>query len=442
MKRKPNNPRKISKREYDRLAADLDRFGDLGGIVHNETTDNLVGGNQRSSVFDILGANPQIVIAETYDPPTRTGTTARGYVLHNGEKYDYRRVRWDVAIEDEACIAANKDGGGWDWETFSGWDDEMLKARGFDADTLAGWNDDAANLREMLAAREAEAAPVDADVSVDRAEELQAKWGVVTGDVWEIPSKTARGVHRVVCGDCTDAAVVGAVMGGEKADMVFTDPPYNVASESRNYAADRSKAMADLRDAEWDRDFDITTLFPVLEQVMAKDCAVYVCTSQWLVHTIWEWMWKWSAYCSYNVWCKPNPMPSLSKRHWTWATELIAYAVRGKHISNFPADGHALNWWDIPKHKETEHPTEKPIEVPERAILFSSKPNQVVFDGFLGSGTTLVACERQGRLGRGIEIAPEYVAVTLQRLSDMGLQPVKVATANSQKTVYEQQPDS
>jgi DNA modification methylase len=150
---------------------------------------------------------------------------------------------------------------------------------------------------------------------------------------------------------------------------------------------------------------------------MATDCTVYVCTSQWLVQTIWEWMWKWSSFCFYNVWCKPNPMPSLSKRHWTWATELIAYAVRGRYVSNFPSDGHALNWWDIAKHKDTKHPTEKPIEVPARAIGFSSDRGAIIFDGFSGSGTTLIAAENLSRQCRAVEISPGYVAVALERYS-------------------------
>jgi DNA modification methylase len=202
------------------------------------------------------------------------------------------------------------------------------------------------------------------------------------------------------------------------ADMVFTDPPYNVAGNSRNYAADKSKAMNELKESDWDQNFDISTLFPILETVMAKDCAVYICTSHWLVQMVWEWMWTWSDFCSYCVWCKPNPMPSLSKRHWTWATELIPYAVRGKHISNFPAEGHALNWWDIAKNKDTDHPTEKVIGVPERAIEFSSLRGQIVYDGFLGSGTTLIAAERLKRRCFGCEISEKYVAVALQRFQD------------------------
>ena len=262
----------------------------------------------------------------------------------------------------------------------------------------------------------------------DRAEELRGKWQTERGQVWEVPSATVPGkCHRLMCGDSTSAEDVERLMAGEKADMVFTDPPYNVASEGRNYAADaptQRKTYEALKNAEWDKDFDITAAFPALEQMMAADCACYVCTSQWLVHTVWEWMWKWSKFCSYCVWCKPNPAPSLAKRHWTWATEMIAYAVRGKHVANFPAEGHALNWWEVtsPSHT-TDHPTEKPITIPTRAIEFSSNRGAIVGDLFVGSGTTLVAAEQLGRLCYGMEIEPKYVAVALQRLADMGLEP-------------------
>ena len=156
MRRKPNNPRQISKTEYARLQADLERFGDLGGIVHNATTDNLVGGNQRASVFDLVGKGAEIVITEEYDPPTRTGTTARGYVLWGGEKYDYRRVAWDEATEDAACITANLRGGVWDFDVMVGFDADLLTERGFDAGLLASWNDQSANLALMLEAEKAE----------------------------------------------------------------------------------------------------------------------------------------------------------------------------------------------------------------------------------------------------------------------------------------------
>jgi DNA modification methylase len=293
-----------------------------------------------------------------------------------------------------------------------------ILANNWELDELLEWGFDKKELDLDLWAGDA---PEDAGAQIDKAEELREKWGVESGQLWQL------GEHRLICGDCTDRAVVERVMGGERADMVFTDPPYNVASNSRNFAADKSKAMDDLKNAEWDKDFDITTVFPLLETVMAKDCAVYICTSQWLVQIVWEWMWSWSDFCFYCVFCKPNPMPSLAKRHWTWATELIPYAVRGKHIANFPREGHALNWWNIPKEKDTNHPTEKPLEVPERAIGFSSNQGQIVFDGFLGSGTTLIACERLGRKCRAVEISPAYVSVALQRFYDTtGVMPVLI----------------
>ena len=288
------------------------------------------------------------------------------------------------------------------------WDAEQVLAdlnAGMDLSAL--WKQD--ELDELIADLQPKGTEGDTEPQIARAEELRQKWGVEPGQLWQL------GEHRLICGDCTDAAVVARVMAGEKANMVFTDPPYNVASESRNYAADKSKAMMDLSVSEWDKNFNIKSIFPVLDSVIAPDCAVYICTSQWLVQTIWEWMRSWSDFCSYCVWCKPNPMPSLSKRHWTWATELIPYAVRGHHVSNFPDGNHALNWWDIPKSKETEHPTEKVLAVPVRAIEFSSNRDAIIFDGFSGSGTTLIACENLGRRCRAVEIAPGYVAVALER---------------------------
>ena len=158
MRKKPNNPRTISKTEYARLQADLEEYGDLGGIVHNETTGNLVGGNQRASVFDLLGKGAEIVITEEYDQPTRTGTTARGYVVWKGERYDYRRVAWDMAKEDAACLVANLRGGSWDWDVIPSFPSDLLQGIGFDADLLKALNDDAANLALFLTA-EQEAPP-------------------------------------------------------------------------------------------------------------------------------------------------------------------------------------------------------------------------------------------------------------------------------------------
>jgi DNA modification methylase len=294
-----------------------------------------------------------------------------------------------------------KDNGAW-----GQWDFDAL-ANGWDDLPLADWG---VNVPEDWLDGKVQEDPVDAEPQIDRAEELNKTWGVKSGDLWQI------GDHRLLCGDSTKAEDVARVMGGEKADMVFTDPPYNVASENGIYAADCSKAMADLKKAEWDHDFQ---LLPALEAIpMAQDVTVYVCTSHHLAPLIWEWMREWADHSSWCVWNKPNPMPSLSKRHWTWNGELIAYATRGKHTFNFLKEGHALSVWTITKKSDGSHPTQKPIEVPAEGIAHSSKNGDLIFDGFLGSGTTMVACQNLNRKCYGIEISENYCAVILQRMQD------------------------
>jgi DNA modification methylase len=124
-------------------------------------------------------------------------------------------------------------------------------------------------------------------------------------------------------------------------------------------------------------------------------------------------------FSGYLIWAKPNPMPSLSKRHPTWNTELCAYGTRGtKRIVNFPSDGHFLSCREVIKKSDGSHPTQKPIELLEPLISFSSGKGQMIFDGFLGSGSTLIACEKTNRKCYSMEISPEYVDVAVKRFAD------------------------
>lgn len=230
------------------------------------------------------------------------------------------------------------------------------------------------------------------------------------GDLWQL------GNHRLICGDSTDVNVIDRLMDGVKADCVFTDPPYNIASDSKNFASDVSKAMKNLSESEWDKNFDIREVLDNIFVSIAENATVYVCTSHFLASDIWAWMKEWADHHSYCVWSKPNPMPSLSKRHWTWNTELICYATRGKHTFNFPKEGHALSTWTInKKNGDTGHPTEKPVEVPAMAVSHSSKENDVVLDLFGGSGSTLIACEQLDRKCYMAELDPHYCDVIIQR---------------------------
>lgn len=230
------------------------------------------------------------------------------------------------------------------------------------------------------------------------------------GDVWLL------GDHRLICGDSSDDAVLATVMGDDRADLVFTDPPYNLAEHNPLTAGSVRKAYSDLAAAQWDQGFEVGSFLAAVESVLADDCSIYVCTSHHLAGKIWQWMANACKYHGFCVWSKTNPMPSLTKRHWTFSTELICYGTRGRHVFNFPDQGHALSVWTMPSGTHvTEHPTEKPIDVAAHAIKHSSQKGAIVFDGFGGSGTTLIACEQLARRARLVELDPGWCDVIVRR---------------------------
>jgi DNA modification methylase len=289
----------------------------------------------------------------------------------------------------------------------AGWDDDLLaaelreiQAMDFGLDVI-GFDD--RELAKLLGEPDDEAADACPDVPEQAV--------TAAGDLWVL------GRHRLLCGDATKREDVERVMAGARADMVFTDPPYNIASENKGFAAGSdNRQMAVLMASEWDKHFNPESALSCLHTVLADNVTVYVCTSHHLAPVIWAWMSGWSDYCGWCVWSKPNPMPSLSKRHWTWSAELICYATRGKHTFNFPNDGHAPNVWTFTKSTKCDlHPTMKPVSVPSHAILHSSKARDIILDLFSGSGSTLIACEVNDRAARLMEIDPRYCDVIVKR---------------------------
>ena len=156
MKPYHRNPRQITKKRYARLTDTLARLGDLSGIVHNQRTDEIIGGNQRTAVF---GEASEIVITEEYEQPDEQGTLAHGFIVWRGKKYAYRLVDWDEETAAEANLAANIGAGDWDWEIFANqWQPAELTAWGFDTDLLTDWRRDVAALGNFL---ESEGVPSD-----------------------------------------------------------------------------------------------------------------------------------------------------------------------------------------------------------------------------------------------------------------------------------------
>ncbi len=129
------NPRKITKKQHELLNDSLTEFGDLSGIVVNVRTGEVIGGNQRSSIF--RKKNAKIEIIQHYGEPTETGTTAVGFVVVDGEKYAYREVSWDEAKSESANVRANKIGGMFDFDILANqFDIEILMESGFDESEL------------------------------------------------------------------------------------------------------------------------------------------------------------------------------------------------------------------------------------------------------------------------------------------------------------------
>jgi DNA modification methylase len=374
----PANARKHDEKNIDSIIASLRRFGQQKPIVIDAS--NVVrAGNGTLEAAKRLGWD-SIECVKT----DLKGSDAIAYAIADNRTAEL--AEWDSDV-----LAAQLSGLLTD-------DEALANAAGFSTEEIEAMLSDLAEPTE-IDEDEVPEPPVDPITKL--------------GDLWIL------GEHRVLCGDSTKAEDVARLMGGKRADMVFTDPPYNCADKMSEsfYANTNGSAMKGLAAAKWDKGFIPDEFLKRVEEIRPDNGTVYVCTSHMLAPEIWSYMEKSKAtHSSYLVWCKPNPMPSLAKRHPTWATELICYATFGKHVFNFPEEGHSLSWWSINKNAKNDlHPTQKPVAVPAKAIELSSKPGQVVADLFLGSGTTLIAAEQLGRKCYGMEISPQYCDVIVAR---------------------------
>jgi DNA modification methylase len=363
----PYNPRQSTAKQEKHLKESLEKFGLVEPIIYNKQTGYIVGGHFRVRELKKLGITEiECVIVDLNE-----------------------------ADEKELNIRLNANTGSWDWDTLANdWDVVDLEAWGLD-------------IPQFDTVEELEASEDDYEVP-----EGGMETDIVIGDLFEI------GEHRLLCGDSTDSDAVARLMNGEKADMVFTDPPYNVGSETKGVASSsNNKQMKKLMESNWDKDFDVKDFIPNIDIFISENSTCYICTSHHLFGSIIEHLKITFDFVSFCVWNKPNPMPSLMKRHWTWNTELICYATKGKHVFNFPDNGHALSVWTFTKVAKCDlHPTMKPVSIPETAITHSSKTNDIVLDLFLGSGSTIVAAHQLKRKCYGMELEPKYCQVIIDRM--------------------------
>ena len=252
------------------------------------------------------------------------------------------------------------------------------------------------------------------------------------GDIWLL------GKHRLMCGDSTDAGSVALLMDGQKADMVFTDPPYNVAIGSKNaflnsvqpsgrccedFAGDKGETDEEIGERLW---------YPAFKNMLdnAKDsCSIYVTMPQGGTHMMMMMMMQKACWQIKHelMWLKNSPTFSLGRLDYDYKHEPMLYGWNKSHVF-YGKGGQKLSVWEFDKPRKCDlHPTMKPVELIENALLNSSAEGDTILDLFGGSGSTLIACEQTGRQCRMMELAPHYVDVIIRRWQDFTGQEATLA---------------
>ncbi|OJU13573.1 MAG: DNA modification methylase [Clostridiales bacterium 43-6] len=365
------NPRKNLKPgdlEYDKLKRSIEQFGYVEPVIWNKTTGRVVGGHQRLKVLLDLGLTEvECVIIEM-----------------------------DEEKEKALNIALNKISGDWDKDKLA-----LLIAdlQGADFDvSLTGF--EPAEL-DALFKDSLKNGVHDDDFDVDA--ELQKPAVTKPGDVWSL------GRHRLVCGDSTKAETFTVLMDGKLANLVVTDPPYNV-----NYEGSAGKIKNDNMANEAFYDF-LLAAFSNTESAMAQDASIYVFHADTEGLNFRKAFSEAGFYLSGTcIWKKQSLVLGRSPYQWQHEPVLFGWKKSGKH--NWYADRKQTTIWEFEKPKKNrDHPTMKPVALVAHPILNSSLTNCIVLDPFGGSGSMLIACEQTNRICHTIELDEKYCDVIVKR---------------------------
>lgn len=256
----------------------------------------------------------------------------------------------------------------------------------------------------------------DAEIVEDEAPEVDEENEPITklGDIWQL------GRHRLMCGDSTDKATVELLMNGNKADMVFTDPPYLMGFEG-NVHADGSKsfnakhgAIKNDKMSREDGDKFILSIFENIKEF--NKGAYYVCFYRLGLDYIFRALDELNnRYKALIIWDKGNH--TLSNSDYMSKYEPIVYGWFDSHL--FYGNRSNFDIWNIQRTQKNDlHPTMKPIALCAKAIENSSKKEDIILDFFGGSGSTLIASEQLNRKCYAMELDPKYCDVIIKRWED------------------------
>lgn len=265
----------------------------------------------------------------------------------------------------------------------------------------------------------------DPEARVDAAAELAVKWGTERGQIWAV------GQHRLMCGDSTHAQSVARLLDGARVDLLLTDPPYGVSYAAKNeflnavgkgnhvQSAIENDHMTPQETADlWRK------VFKICFDNMKDGGCYYMTGPQGGDLSLLMMMIQESGLLLKHVliWVKNQFVLGRSDYH--YMHEPILYGWKPGAAHYFGGETNEASIWEVDKPRAAKlHPTMKPVELFERAVKNGSRKGEAVFDPFMGSGTTALACQRLGRRAYGMEFDPGYLAVQLERLSELGLEP-------------------
>ena len=398
----PYNPRVISEDDKNKLRNSLSEFGLVDPIVINLKNNHIIGGHQRyNAILDQYMLDGDFLADLNL---IRLGDI--GWVFTETE----------LTIEDDnqekaLNIALNKISGEWDFEKL----EEVfqdLNINDYDLDLTGFSNDELMDLQINFNDELTETLNENTEAEEDDyIEEEDIEIHVKRGDIYKL------GQHRLMCGDSTNDEDIQALLDHEKADMVFTDPPYlmgftgNVhADGSKSYNAKHGAIRNDKMSRE-DGDKFILKIFKNIQHYNRG--AYYVCFYRLGLDYIFRALDQLNNnYKALIIWNKGNH--TLSNSDYMSKYEPIVYGWFDEH--NFYGDRSNFDIWDIKRTSKNDlHPTMKPIPLVSKAINNSSRPNDIVLDFFGGSGSTLIACEQLNRRCYTMELDEKYASVIIDR---------------------------
>jgi DNA modification methylase len=380
LKADPANPRRISDAELEALTRSLREFGLVDPIIARASDRTVIGGHQRLLAARRLGLKRVPVI----------------YLDVSKEKAQLLNV------------ALNKISGDFDQELLARLLADLAATPDLDL-TLSGFEEkEITQFIKGLEARDKRDRPE----SLDLDETLRAAYEnprAQLGDLFQL------GEHRVLCGDATSREDIERLLAGARALMAFTDPPYNVSLGDHGgsqQGQSRRRIKNDSMDPEAWETFCRGWAHNLVTSV---DGALYICmsTKEWpTVSTVLaDAGGHWSDTI---IWEKDRFV--LGRSDYQRAYEPIWYGWREGVKRHFAGGRDQGDVWRIERPSESPlHPTMKPLPLIERAIENSSQPGDVVLDLFLGSGSTLIAAERTGRICYGMELDPHYCSMAIAR---------------------------